>query len=88
MNCDNLLEIYWIFRTLFKHILKQEAENQIIQDLLEQNPGTEVTVAAGRQVFWNSEHISESEKLYKAVYYDYRKPLCCQINKIFAGRIR
>ncbi len=58
--------------------------NQIIQDLIEQNSNTEITVAAGRQVFWNSHHISESEKLHKAVFNDYRKPLCCQINKIVA----
>ncbi len=58
--------------------------NQIIQDLIEQNSNTEITVAAGRQVFWNSHHISESEKLHKAVFNDYRKPLCCQTNKIVA----
>ena len=58
--------------------------NQIIQDLLGQNPKTEITVAAGRQVLWNSLHISESERLHKAVYNDYSKPLCCQINKIAA----
>ena len=58
--------------------------NQIIQDLLEQNAKTEITVAAGRQVFWNSLHISESEKLYKAVFNDYKKPLSCPINKIVA----
>lgn len=45
---------------------------------------TEITVAAGRQVFWNSKHISKSEKLHKAVYYDYQKPLSCQANKIVA----
>ena len=58
--------------------------NQIIQDLLEQNPKTEITVAAGRQVFWNRLHISESERLHKAVFNDYSKPLSCQINKIAA----
>lgn len=41
-------------------------------------------MAAGRQVFWNSKHISESEKLHKAVYNDYQKPLSCQANKIVA----
>ena len=35
-------------------------------------------------MFWNSEHISESEKLHKAVYYDYQKPLSYQANKIVA----
>ena len=58
--------------------------NQIIRDLLEQNARTEITVATGRQVFWNSHHISESEKLHKAVYNDYGKPLSCEVNKIVA----
>lgn len=58
--------------------------NQIIQDLMKHNPNTEMTVATGRQVFWNSLHISESEKLHKAVYNDYKKPLCCPVNKIMA----
>ena len=35
-------------------------------------------------MFWNSKHIAESEKLHKAVYCDYRKPLSCQANKIVA----
>lgn len=58
--------------------------NQIIQDLLENDPNTEMTVAAGRKVFWNSYHIAESEKLHKAVFNDYKKPLCCPVNKIVA----
>lgn len=58
--------------------------NQIIQDILARDDKTEITVAAGRQVFWNSTHISESEKLHKAVYCDYRKPLSCRANKITA----
>ena len=62
--------------------LEIEDTNQIIQDILARDDKTEITVAAGRQVFWNSKHISESEKLHKAVYYDYRKPLTCQANKI------
>ena len=61
-----------------------EIANQIIRDLMERNPKTEITVAAGRQVFWNSLHISESEKLHKAVFNDYSKPLDCQINKFVA----
>lgn len=58
--------------------------NQIIQDLLGQNPNTEMTVAVGRLVYWNSHHISESEKLHKAVFNDYKEPLSGQINKILA----
>lgn len=62
--------------------LETEDTNKIIQDILARNDKTEITVAAGRQVLWNSEHISESEKLHKAVYCDYQKPLSCQANKI------
>ena len=64
--------------------LETENTNQIIQDLLALNDKTEITVAAGREVLWNSKHISESEKLHKAVYCDYQKPLACRANKIVA----
>lgn len=64
--------------------LEIEDTNQIVQDLLAYDSGTEITVAAGRLVFWNSLHISESEKLHKAVYNDYREPLSCRANKILA----
>ena len=65
--------------------LETEATNQIIQDILAHDEKTEITVAVGRNVFWNSKHISESEKLHKAVYCDYKKPLSCQANKIVAN---
>lgn len=58
--------------------------NQIIQDLKNYDPKIEITVAAGRQVLWNSHHIAQSEKLYKAVYTDYSKPFYYQVNKIAA----
>lgn len=64
--------------------LEIEDTNQIIQDILARDDKTEITVAAGRQVFWNSKHIAESERLHKAVYYDYQKPLSYQVNKIAA----
>ncbi len=64
--------------------LETEVVNRIIQDILARDNTAEITVAAGRQVFWNSMQISESEKLHKAVYCDYRKPLSCQANKIAA----
>lgn len=69
---------------IYSHSLETEDTNQIIQDILARDDKTEITVATGRQVFWNSKHISESEKLHKAVYYDYLKPLSCQANKIVA----
>ncbi len=71
-------------KQVYSCTMDTESANQIIKDLLELNPKTEITVASGRQVFWNSQHISESEKLYKAVFNDYKSPLSCQINKIVA----
>lgn len=71
-------------RQIYSCSMDNDGANQIIQDLMEYNPNTEITVAAGRQVFWNSHHIAESEKLYKAVFNDYSEPLHCQINKIVA----
>ena len=64
--------------------LEIEDTNQIVRDLIAYDPKTEITVAVGRKVFWNSLHISESEKLHKAVYNDYREPLSCKANKILA----
>ena len=61
-----------------------ETANQIIQTLMAQNPKPEITVATGREVLWNSLHISESTRLDKAVYNDYSEPLCCPVNKIAA----
>lgn len=58
--------------------------NQIIQDLRSFDPQIEITVAAGRQVLWNGRPISQSEKLYKAVFNDYSRPLYYQVNKVAA----
>jgi len=58
--------------------------NSIISELLRAVPSAEITVASGKTVYWNSRHISESEKLHKAVYCDYSKPLNCSSNKIVA----
>ena len=58
--------------------------NDIIQRIAEAVPGAEITAACGKTVFWNSRHISESEKLHKAVYFDYSSPLDVQANKIVA----
>lgn len=69
---------------IYSCCLETEDTNKIVQDILALDDKTEVTVAAGRQVFWNSKHISESEKLHKAVYCDYREPLSCKANKIVA----
>ena len=41
-------------------------------------------MAQGKTVYWNSRHIAESEKLHKAVYCEYDKPLKEGGNKIVA----
>ena len=58
--------------------------NAIISGIAEAVPGAEITAACGKTVYWNSHHISESEKLHKAVYCDYSSPLDVQANKIVA----
>ena len=58
--------------------------NAIISGIAEAAPGAEITAACGKTVYWNSYHISESEKLHKAVYCDYSSPLDVQANKIVA----
>ena len=58
--------------------------NAIISGIAEAVPGAEITAACGKTVYWNSYHISESEKLHKAVYCDYSSPLDVQANKIVA----
>ena len=90
-RCFILTEVFPGIQSVYRHgervyscSLDEGITNRIIQDLLEINPETEITVASGRKVFWNSLYISESEKLHKAVYHDYQKPLSCRANKIVA----
>ena len=61
-----------------------EDTNNIVQALLEKKPEAEITVANGKTVYWNSKHIAESERLHKATYCEYAKPLECRANKIVA----
>ena len=56
----------------------------IVRSILDVVPEAEITVAHGKTVYWNSKHIAESEKLHKAVYYDYSTPLGVRGNKIVA----
>ncbi|WP_019678959.1 HAD family hydrolase [Ruminococcus flavefaciens] len=58
--------------------------NAIAAALLKAAPASEITVANGKTVYWNSKHIAESEKLHKAVYFEYDRPLQCGGNKIVA----
>lgn len=61
-----------------------EETNNIIRALIREKPDAEITVAVGKTVYWNSKHISESERLHKATYKEYDKPLDCRANKIVA----
>ena len=58
--------------------------NLIINTLKSVMPHTEITVAAGKTVYWNSKHIADSDKLYKAVYCEFNTALNCRANKIVA----
>ncbi len=69
-------------KEIYSCTFETDDANRIIQDILAQDNTAEIIVAAGRRVFWNSMHISESERLHKAVYYDYREPMYCKANKI------
>ena len=60
----------------------KEETNKIVNCLMESVPDVEITVAGKKQVLWNSKHISESEKLYKAVYNDFSRPVEFGANKI------
>ena len=70
---------------IFSCEFTKEKTNAIIRRLLSAGPATEITVAHGKDVYWNSLHISESEKLHKAIYCDFSLPLRIRANKIVAG---
>ncbi len=57
---------------------------RIVQSIMQAVPGAEITVADGKTVLWNSQHIRESAKLHKAVFCDYSAPLEVGANKIVA----
>ena len=61
-----------------------EDTNRIINELMDRVPGVELTVAVGKDVYWNSKHIAESEKLHKAIYCEYDEPFSRKANKIVA----
>lgn len=69
---------------IYSCALSVSETNDIISIISEAVPGAEITAACGKTVYWNSHHISESEKLHKAVYCDYSSPLKVQANKIVA----
>ena len=69
---------------LFSSEFTEEETNLIVKSLLEAVPESEITVAHGKTVYWNSKNIAASEKLHKAVYNDYSSDLNVRGNKIVA----
>lgn len=61
-----------------------QTTNRLIELIQAADAQAEITTAVGKRVYWNSLHIAESEKLYKAVYCDYQKPLTEPACKIAA----
>lgn len=61
-----------------------QTTNRLIGLIQAADAQAEITTAVGKRVYWNSLHIAESEKLYKAVYCDYQKPLMEAACKIAA----
>ena len=72
-------------KCIFSSEFTESETNEIINSIREAVPSAEITVAVGKCVYWNSKHISESEKLYKATYNDYSSYLEAKANKIVAG---
>lgn len=69
---------------LYSCEFSEEDTNLIVRSLLDDVPDSEITVANGKTVYWNSLHIAESERLHKAVYNDYSSKLNVRANKIVA----
>lgn len=69
---------------IYSSSFSEEETNAIVSGILFYEKDAEITVASGKTVYWNSEHIAESERLHKAVYCDYSEPLTCRANKIAA----
>lgn len=69
---------------LFGYGFDVATTNSIINEITSLNPSYELTVATDKGVYWNSEYISESPVLHKAVYNDYSMPLIECAYKIVA----
>ena len=65
-------------------IIYKQIGYRAVPSIKEAVPSAEITVAVGKCVYWNSKHISESEKLYKAIFNDYSSYLNEKANKIVA----
>ena len=61
-----------------------QTTNRLIGLIQAADAQAEITTAVGKKVYWNSLHIAESERLYKAIYCNYQKPLTEAACKIAA----
>ena len=71
-------------RCVYSRCFTEAETNAVVTRILSAAPGAEITAACGKDVLWNSENISGSERLRKAVYCDYSSPLRSGANKIAA----
>lgn len=62
-----------------------QTTNRLIRMIQAADAHAEITAAVDKRVYWNSLHIAESEKLYKAIYCDYHAPLSEAACKIAAA---
>ena len=69
-------------KCIYSCSFSEDETNLILQEIFAVRPEAEVTVASGKTVLWNSLHIAESARLFKAVYCDYKEPLTCCANKL------
>ena len=60
---------------LFGHGFDLPTTNGIINRIVNLSSSFELTVATDKGVYWNSDNISESPVLYKAIYNNYSSPL-------------
>ena len=77
-------QIYAGQECIFRSELSEQDTSFIIRSILAAAPDTEITMAAGETVYWNSRHIAASEKLHKAVYCDFTPPPATRVSKIAA----
>lgn len=71
-------------RCVYSCAFTESETNRIVRAILAAAPRAEITAAAGKTVYWNSNHIAASEKLHKAVYCDYGAEMAVRANKIVA----
>lgn len=71
-------------RLFYGYGLEPEIANKIIVAIKNIDKSLEISVATEMNVFWNSLHISDSPKLYKAIYNDFSKPFDSIVYKIVA----